>query len=132
MVEISDDVRYLSSHEWAKREEDDTIVIGISDHAQQALGDIVFVELPELGREVKAGEETSVIESVKAASDIYTPMSGEVIAVNEALSESPDLVNQDAYHNGWIYKLKAYDLGEWEALMSSEEYSEQIEEEEGA
>lgn len=132
MEEIDDGVKYLSSHEWARREEDDTITIGISFHAQKALGDIVFVELPEIGREVKAGEETSVIESVKAASDIYTPMSGEIIEVNQALDDTPDLVNQDAYHDGWIFKIRPFDLGEWDALLSSEDYSEQVAQEEGA
>lgn len=129
MEEIDDSVKYLSTHEWARREEDDTITVGISYHAQNALGDIVFVELPEVGREVKAGEEISVIESVKAASDIYTPMSGEIIEVNEVLSDKADLINQDAYHEGWIFKLKPYDLGEWETLLPSDAYSEQLEEE---
>lgn len=132
MEDVDDSVKYLSSHEWARREEDGTITVGISTHAQKALGDIVFVELPEVGREVKAGEESSVIESVKAASDIYTPMSGEVLEVNEALSDKPDLVNIDAFHQGWIFKIKPLDLGEWEALLSSEEYSEQLAQEEGA
>lgn len=132
MEEVDDSVRYLASHEWARREEDDTIIVGISAHAQKALGDIVFVELPEVGREVKAGEETSVVESVKAASDIYTPMSGEIIEVNEQLSDTPELINEDAYHEGWIYKIKPYDLGEWDTLLSSEDYAEQLAQEEGA
>ncbi len=132
MVDISDDVKYLSSHEWARREEDGMIVVGISDFAQKLLGDVVFVELPEIGREVKVGEEISVVESVKAASDIYTPMSGEVMEVNEALSDNPEMINEDAYFNGWIYKMKPYDDGEWEDLLSSEEYLEHVKEEEGA
>lgn len=132
MSKVSDDVKYLKSHEWAKREEGDIIVVGVSDHAQELLGDIVFVELPELEREVKAGEEISVIESVKAASDVYAPMSGQVIEVNEALNDQPSLVNEDAYDQGWIYKLKPFDLGEWEELISADEYQEQISEEQNA
>jgi glycine cleavage system H protein len=132
MSQVDDDARYSQTHEWAKREEADLYVVGISDHAQGLLGDVVFVELPEVGREVKAGEEISVIESVKAASDIYTPLSGEVIEVNDSLNEQPDLVNSDAFHDGWIFKIKPYDLGEWEEMLVADVYSEQVAQEEGA
>ena len=116
-----DDRKYTSSHEWAKAEGDE-VVVGISDHAQQELGDITFVELPPVGRQVEAGGECAVIESVKAASDLYAPVGGEVVAVNEALEETPELINSDAFESGWILKLKPSDPAALDGLMSASEY----------
>jgi len=113
-------VKYAKTDEWA-RVEGDIVVVGISDYAQDALSDIVYVELPEVGTEVKAGDVVSTVESVKAAADIISPVSGEIIEVNEALDESPELINEDPY-GAWIFKVKASDLSELDALMSAEEY----------
>lgn len=114
-------VRYLKSHEWA-RKEGDTIVIGISDYAQESLGDVVFVELPEVGAAVTSGDSFAVVESVKAASDIYVPVSGEVIEVNEALADNPALINEDAFGAGWLAKIKSSDPAEYDSLMSAADY----------
>jgi len=116
-----DDRKYLKSHEWAKPD-GDVVVIGISDHAQQELGDITFVELPTVGKTIEAGGECGVIESVKAASDLFAPIGGEVVAVNDVLEESPELINEDAWEAGWILKLKPSDPGEMDALMSAADY----------
>ncbi|ABE59164.1 MULTISPECIES: glycine cleavage system protein GcvH [Chromohalobacter] len=115
MSHIPANLRYTDSHEWVLDNGDGTVTIGITDHAQEALGDVVFVELPETGRELDAGEEFGVIESVKAASDLYLPLSGEIIAVNESLEDAPETVNDNPYEDGWIIKLK---LAEPEALES--------------
>ncbi|MDO0946838.1 glycine cleavage system protein GcvH [Chromohalobacter israelensis] len=115
MSHIPANLRYTDSHEWVLDNGDGTVTIGITDHAQEALGDVVFVELPETGRELDAGEEFGVIESVKAASDLYLPLSGEIIAVNESLEDAPETVNDNPYEDGWIIKLK---LAEPEALKS--------------
>ncbi len=115
------DLKYAKSHEWAKLEEDGTVRVGISDHAQEALGDIVFVELPEVGAEVEAGGDCAVVESVKAASDIYSPVSGEIVAVNEALSDSPEAINEDAYAN-WIFIVKPSDVSELDQLLDAAGY----------
>ncbi|MFQ5344849.1 MAG: glycine cleavage system protein GcvH [Mariprofundus sp.] len=122
---IPADLKYTKDHEWV-RIDGDTATFGITDHAQEALGDIVFVELPEIGRNVKAGEAYAVVESVKAVSDVYAPVSGEVIAVNEALEGEPELVNTDAYGNGWIAKVSIGD-GQLE-LMNDDEYNTFLEE----
>lgn len=114
-------VRYLKSHEWA-RQEGDTVVVGISDYAQDSLGDVVFVELPEVGATVKSGDSFAVVESVKAASDIYVPVSGEVIEVNEALADNPALINEDAFGAGWLVKIKTSDPAEYDSLMSAADY----------
>lgn len=106
MSQIPSELKYLSSHEWVRIEEDGTATIGITDHAQDLLGDVVFVDLPDVGAEINAGDEAGVVESVKAASDIFSPLSGEVIAINEALEESPELVNADPYNDGWFSELK--------------------------
>jgi glycine cleavage system H protein len=116
-----DDRRYATSHEWAKRE-GDVVVVGISDHAQQELGDITYVELPNTGDTVGAGGECGVIESVKAASDLFAPVGGEIVAVNTALEDTPELINQDAWDAGWILKLKPSDATELDALMSAADY----------
>lgn len=123
------ELKYASSHEWARLDDDGTIVVGITDHAQEALGDVVFVECPEVGSTLAAGEEAGVVESVKAASDIYAPVSGEVIAVNEVLEEAPETVNSDPYVDGWFYKLQPADVAELENLMSAEDYDAQCDEE---
>ncbi len=115
------DLKYAKTHEWAKLEEDGTVRIGISDHAQEALGDIVFVELPEVGNEVEAGGDCAVVESVKAASDLYSPVSGEIVAVNEALSDEPELINDDAYAN-WIFVVKPSDISELDQLLDAAGY----------
>ncbi|MCP5162606.1 MAG: glycine cleavage system protein GcvH [Hahellaceae bacterium] len=124
MSHIPRELRYLSSHEWVRIEADGTATIGITDHAQDLLGDVVFVELPEVGSELTAGDEAGVVESVKAASDIFTPISGEVIAVNDALEDSPDLVNNDPYNDGWFFKVKPSDTGELDSLLDAEGYTE--------
>lgn len=129
MSNTPSELRYAESHEWARQEEDGTITVGVSDHAQQALGDVVFVELPELGAELAAGDEAGVVESVKAASDIYSPVSGEVIAINGLLEESPEAVNSDCYNDGWFFKLRPLHGDELEKLFSAEDYSSQVEEE---
>ena len=124
MSDIPGDLKFLSSHEWARVEADGTITIGISDHAQDLLGDIVFVELPEVGQSVDAEKDTAIVESVKAASDIYSPLSGEVIEVNSLLEDQPEIINSSPYENGWFFKLTPSDLGELDNLLSPEDYSE--------
>ncbi|MCB1760289.1 MAG: glycine cleavage system protein GcvH [Gammaproteobacteria bacterium] len=130
MSNIPSELKYAKSHEWVRDEGDGTVVVGITDHAQEQLGDLVFVELPEVGSLLNAGGECAVVESVKAASDIYSPMSGEVVAVNAALEEAPETVNEDAYGDGWLFKLKLSDLGEADELLDAEAYGAQIEAEE--
>lgn len=129
MSNIPSELRYLSSHEWIRVEDNDTAYVGITDHAQDSLGDLVFVEMPEVGDELKAGEEAGVVESVKAASDIYAPMSGEVIAVNESLEDSPELINNDPYGDGWIYQLRLSNKAEWDELLSAEDYATNLDKE---
>ena len=124
MSDIPGDLKFLSSHEWARVESDGTITIGISDHAQDLLGDIVFVELPEVGQSVDAENDTAIVESVKAASDIYSPLSGEIIEVNSLLEDQPEIINSSPYENGWFFKLTPSDLGELDNLLSPEDYSE--------
>lgn len=124
MSDIPSELKYSKSHEWLRRSDDGTVVVGITDHAQDALGDIVFIDLPELETEVKAGEEFGVIESVKAASDLYSPISGEVVEVNEEAMEDPSIINRDPYGEGWILKVKIDDDGEMSQLMDSDDYAE--------
>lgn len=121
-MSIPSDLKYTKSHEWLRQEADGTVTIGITDHAQEALGDIVFLELPEAGRTVKAGEECAVVESVKAASDIYAPVAGEVIARNDAAVDAPESVNQDAYA-AWLFKLKPSNPAEIGALLDAAAYA---------
>jgi glycine cleavage system H protein len=130
MSDIRKELKYLSSHEWARVEEDGTVTIGITDHAQDALGDVVYVETPEVGSRVVLGEEAGTVESVKAASDIYSLVSGEVIAVNDALEESPEIVNSSPYDEGWFFRVKPDDLSELEEAMDASEYREMLESEE--
>ena len=130
MSEIPGELRYASSHEWVRLEEDGTAVIGVSHHAQDALGDLVFVELPEVGDSLAVGDEAGVVESVKAASDVYSPLSGEIVAVNESLEDAPELVNQDPYGDGWLFRIKLSNQAEWDELLTADQYSEQLENEE--
>ena len=127
MNETPSDLKFLDSHEWIK-EDENTVIVGISDHAQSELGEVVFVELPAVGDEFVSGDEAAVVESVKAASEVYTPISGEVIEVNEALEENPELVNISPYEEGWFFKLKVSDenLGSIDSLMTAEEYSSML------
>ena len=129
MSNIPSELKYVDSHEWIRVESDGTAVIGVTYHAQDLLGDVVFVELPEVGAEVSAGEEAGVVESVKAASDIYAPLSGEVVAINDELEDSPELVNSDPYGDGWFFKLKLTDTDELKELLSDEDYAAQCESE---
>jgi glycine cleavage system H protein len=115
-------LKFLKSHEWVRVETDGTATVGISDHAQEALGDLVFVEVPEVGKQLKSGEACAVVESVKAASDVYCPVSGEVIAHNEALSATPELINEDPYGKGWIAKVRLSDTSELEKLLDATAY----------
>ncbi|ARU54858.1 glycine cleavage complex lipoylprotein [Oleiphilus messinensis] len=124
MSQIPNELKYLSSHEWARLEGDGVVTVGITDHAQDLLGDVVFVELPEVDAELSAGDEAGVVESVKAASDIYSPVSGVVVAVNADLEESPDLVNSDPYNDGWFFKVKIKDPSELEGLLSADDYAD--------
>ncbi|MFT6288094.1 MAG: glycine cleavage system H protein [Alcanivorax sp.] len=123
------ELKYASSHEWARLEEDGTVTIGVTDHAQEALGDVVFVEVPGVGDTLAAGDEAGVVESVKAASDIYAPIGGEVIAVNDMLEDEPETVNADPYNDGWFYKLQPDDTAELDKMLSAEDYEAQCAEE---
>lgn len=115
-------LKYAASHEWSKTESDGTITVGITDHAQEALGDIVFIELPAIGRKLKAGEECAVVESVKAASDIYAPISGEVVAINQAVSDAPESVNSAPYDN-WLFRIQPANPDELAALLDADGYA---------
>lgn len=128
MSNIPSELRYATTHEWVRPEGDGTFTVGISDHAQELLGDMVFVELPDVGDKVNAGDDVAVAESVKAASDVYTPLTGEVVAVNEDLEDSPELVNSDAYGDGWMFRIKADDPSEVEGLLDAEGYESSIDE----
>ena len=129
MSHTPSELKYASSHEWARLEEDGTVTVGITDHAQEALGDVVFVELPEVGTTLAAAEEAGVVESVKAASDVYAPVAGEVIAINPRLEDDPENVNADPYNDGWFYRLQPSDTSELDALLSAEDYQQQCAEE---
>ena len=122
---LPDDVRYAETHEWA-RDEDGTVVVGVGDYAQDQLGDIVFVELPEIGDSFEKGEEFGTLESVKAVSEIYMPVAGKIVATNEALSEEPELVNQEPYNSGWMIEIEPDDPDEINTLMTSSEYMEML------
>jgi glycine cleavage system H protein len=127
MSSIPSNLKYLDSHEWARVESDGSVTVGISDHAQNALGDLVFVEVPEVGRALKKGGAAAVVESVKAASDVYSPVSGEVIAANESLNASPELVNSDPYGDGWLFKLKPSAPAELDQLLDAAAYGKVVE-----
>ena len=126
-MNVPADLKYTHSHEWVKLEADGSVTVGITDHAQEALGDIVFLDLPEAGRQVNAGEECAVVESVKAASDIYAPIAGEVVARNDAALDAPESVNQDAYA-AWLFKLKPADAAQLNALLDAAAYTKVAEE----
>jgi glycine cleavage system H protein len=128
MSNIPSELRYATSHEWVRNEGNGIVTVGITEHAQDLLGDMVFVELPEVGDSVSTGDDVAVAESVKAASDIYAPVTGEVIEVNEDLEDSPELVNSDAFGDGWLFKLKIEDEGELESLLDAEGYANSIDE----
>ena len=121
-------LKFADSHEWVKDNGDGTVTIGISEHAQEMLGDVVFVDLPETEDEVEAGESFSLVESVKAASDIYSPITGEIVEINEELEDSPELINEEPYEGGWIVKVKMADASELDNLKDAEEYLNSIEE----
>ncbi len=125
MSDIPDNLKYAKTHEWVQLE-DGIVRVGITDFAQQELGDLVFIELPELGRKVKAQEQCAVVESVKTASDLFSPVSGEIVAINEALADAPEQVNDDAYGT-WLFSIKADDLTELDALMDADAYQKAIE-----
>ncbi|MBQ4861507.1 glycine cleavage system protein GcvH [Pseudoalteromonas sp. MMG013] len=128
MSNIPSELKYASSHEWVRAEGDGTYTVGITEHAQELLGDMVFVELPEVGDEVDAGEDCAVAESVKAASDIYAPITGEVVAINEDLEDAPETVNNDAFGDGWLFRVKASDEAELGNLLDAEGYANSIDE----
>jgi len=130
MSEIPGDLKFLKSHEWARVEGGGRVTVGISDHAQSLLGDLVYVELPGVGDTVKVGSASAVVESVKAASDVYSPVSGTVVEVNESLADKPETINEDAYGEGWLYVVEISDPEELEDLLGPDEYAEQIDEEE--
>ena len=122
MSDLPSELKYASSHEWARLESDGTVVVGITDHAQEALGDIVYIELPEMGAAVDAGAEVAVVESVKAASDIYSPITGEVVEINPALEDEPETVNSSPYADGWLFRVKVGSTDELEDMMDADGY----------
>lgn len=123
MSNLPEELRYTKEHEWIRDEGDGSVTVGITDHAQGLLGDLVFVELPEVGARLEAGAECSVVESVKAASDVYSPLKGEITAVNEALGDAPEAINDDPYGDGWIFKMRPADVGDLEALLDAAGYA---------
>ncbi len=127
--DVPTELKYTKSHEWVRVEDDNLVTVGITDHAQELLGDLVFVELPEVGADLGIGAECAVVESVKAASDVYSPVSGEVIEVNETLADAPETINQDAYEEGWIFRLRLTEPGELDGLMDADSYAEHAESE---
>ena len=129
MSQIPAELKYVDTHEWIRIESDGSVTIGITDHAQSLLGDVVYVEHPEVDAELELGEEAGVVESVKAASDIYAPVSGEIVAINEALEDAPETVNQDPYGDGWMFRIKMSDPSEVEKMLSAEDYQALVDEE---
>lgn len=126
MSNIPAELKYVNSHEWLRLEADGTVTIGITDHAQELLGDIVFVELPQVGDELAAEATAGVVESVKAASDVYAPIAGEVVAINDELTSAPELANSDPYGAAWFFRVKPADVSVLEGLMSAEQYAKEI------
>lgn len=126
------DLKYTPTHEWVRKEEDGTVVVGITEHAQTLLGDIVFIELPEQGQTVEPGQDIAVIESVKAASDLYAPIAGEILEVNETLNSEPGTINQEPYGDGWIFKLQPINIEDCDQLLDAQEYLDKTELEENA
>jgi glycine cleavage system H protein len=130
MSNIPEELKYTKSHEWVRVEDDGSVTVGITEHAQELLGDMVFVELPEVGAAFEAEEDCAVVESVKAASDIYSPIGGEIIAVNEELEDAPELVNSNTYHDGWLFRMQPSATTEIDALLDAVAYAELIAKEE--
>ena len=126
MSEIPSELKYTKEHEWIRLDDEGNAVIGITDHAQELLGDMVYVELPEVDDSVATGDETGVVESVKAASDIYAPISGDIIEVNEELGDAPENVNSEPYESGWLYKMTVGNEGDLDELLTADEYAELI------
>lgn len=129
MSDLPNDLLYTKSHEWIRNEGDNIVAVGITDHAQHQLGDLVFVELPELDEDVEAGDEIAVVESVKTAADVYAPVGGKIVEINERLNGAPEKVNQDAFGDGWLFRIEMTDPGELDDLLSAEQYLQEIEEE---
>lgn len=127
MSNVPTDLKYMESHEWARVEADGTVTVGITDFAQEQLGDVVFIELPEVGMEVEVGQEVAVVESVKAASDIYAPVKGKVIAVNQELVDEPELINEDSYNKAWFFKMEMTDQADLDNLLDADGYKAVIE-----
>ena len=126
MSNIPAELKYVASHEWLRTEADGTVTVGITEHAQELLGDIVFIELPEVGTELAADEQAGVVESVKAASDEYAPITGEIVAVNDALVSAPEIANSDPYGDGWFFKIKPANAADLDGLLSAEQYAAEI------
>jgi glycine cleavage system H protein len=126
MSEIPSDLRFTKSHEWVRLEEDGTVTVGISDHAQELLGDLVFVELPEVGASISADEACCVVESVKAASDVYMPITGEILDTNQLLVDEPEIINSSPYDDGWVFKIQPDDVDDIEQLMDASTYESEI------
>ena len=126
MSEVPSELKYTASHEWVRQEDDGSVTIGITDHAQELLGDLVFVELPEVGSDMTAGDACCVVESVKAASDVYIPISGEITAVNEALADAPEIINDSAFDDGWLFKMQPSAQVELDELMDADAYEAEI------
>ncbi len=126
MSDTPQDLKYTKSHEWVRSEADGSVTVGITDHAQALLGDLVFVETPEIGSAANAGEVCATVESVKAASDVYAPVSGEIVATNVELTDSPEQVNESPFDTGWLFRIRPSDPAEMEALMGAEEYAEMV------
>ena len=129
MSETPSELLYTKSHEWVRNEGDGTVTVGITDHAQEMLGDLVFVDPPEVGETLEAGADCAVVESVKAASDVYSPVTGEVVAINEAVQDAPETINEDAFGDGWLFQVKLSDPSELEGLLDADSYAAMIEEE---
>ncbi len=128
MSEIPADLKYTDSHEWVRLESDGLVTVGVTDHAQHALGDLVFVELPEVGNTADAGDAVAVVESVKAASDIYAPLSGEIVEANDLLVDAPEKINEDPYGDGWIFRMKIEDESALDGLLDAEAYASEADE----
>jgi len=126
MSNLPGDCKYTKSHEWAKTEDDGSVLVGITEHAQDALGELVYVELPDINISVESGESVAVVESVKAASDIYSPIAGEIIAVNTELEATPELVNEEPHTKGWLFRLRPNDLADLDQMLSAAEYQTQL------
>lgn len=126
MSQIPADLKYVASHEWLRQEADGTLTVGITDHAQDLLGDIVYVELPEVGATVEADDEIAVVESVKAASDVYAPIAGEIIEINSALIDAPETINSDPYGDGWFFKIRPENADDYDGLMDADDYQDSL------